>query len=63
MSPRIRAVLAKIGPVAAPIARDLGGIAGAGLIIAGVAQFSAGIAMIVAGALMVAAALKLARNG
>jgi hypothetical protein len=56
MSPRFRALTAIF-------ARDLGGVAGAGLIVAGVAEFSGGLAMIVAGALLVVAALKLARNG
>ena len=54
--------LKRLATASAPIARDLVGLAGLGLLVAGVAAISHAIAMIVAGAVMVGGAVLWARR-
>lgn len=59
----MKELLKRGATAAAPIARDLVGLAGLGLVVAGVLEFSRGLAMIVAGGLLVGAVVLLVRRG
>lgn len=52
----------RIAALAAPIARDLAGLAGGGLIVAGVAEWSHAAAMVVAGLALLGGAVVQARR-